>query len=195
MIKDLQMLSAQQRAESYKFLSQCFIEPTENFLNELRLKKNDENPYISSLAEVVPNNSDLPEMIVEFAKLFIGPFKVLVPLYGSVYLDNSKQLSGPSTFKVAQLYKEEGLTLELNEIEDHLSIELEYLYFLVVQEIKGNDIEKVESCQKQRMFIENFLPWIPTLSENINHNTDNPFYKVLSEVVKDFLCNELELLK
>lgn len=195
MIKELQKLSAQQRAESYKLLSQCFIEPTENFLNELRSKKEDENQYIATLAKVVPNNSDLQEMIVEYAKLFVGPFKVLVPLYGSVYLDTTKQLSGPSTFEVAKWYKEEGLTLELNDIEDHISIELEFLYFLVVQEIACDNSEKAELCKKQKMFIENFLPWIPALSDTLNDNTNKTFYKTLAEVVKCFLINELELLQ
>ena len=89
---------ARSRALLYKILSECFYPPEAESLKS------------------------------DFSRLFIGPFKLLAPPYGSIYLDGNSCLMGASTMEVRQLYRNEGLNPVIKEAPDHIAIELEFMY-------------------------------------------------------------------
>ncbi|MFN2356106.1 MAG: molecular chaperone, partial [Desulfopila sp.] len=70
------------------------------------------------------------DLLVEYARLFVGPFELLAPPYGSVYLETGRRLMGDSTIAVQHMYTNAGLTLDVQEAPDHIALELEFMHYL-----------------------------------------------------------------
>ncbi len=51
------------------------------------------------------------ELTIDHARLFVGPFALLAPPYGSVYLEGERRLMGDSTLAAGECYNEVGLEL------------------------------------------------------------------------------------
>jgi TorA maturation chaperone TorD len=132
------------------------------------------------------------QLRVDYAALFVGPFELIAPPYGSVYLDGARKIMGDSTLRVRQLYRENGLELEASELPDHIAIELEFLYFLCVLEteaiVAGDTGEQQRAAAVRREFLHRFLaPWTPEFCRAIIQGTDNAFYGSLARCLERFI--------
>ena len=110
----------------------------------------------------IENGQNFKALKVDFAKLFVGPYQLMAAPYGSVYLDDGRTLMGDSTFDVKNRYREEGLDTakDFKDAPDHITAELEFMYYLVFKEIEAfsdSDIETVIGfIQKQKCFLESY---------------------------------------
>ncbi len=136
--------------------------------------------------------SDKEELQREYSRLFIGPFHVLAPPYGSYYLENGR-LMGDSTVEVNNLYNEVGLVLNesFKDLPDHIIAELEFLSFLTFNEenfIKNNDYESYEKVNalKKHFFSEYMIGWVNRFTDEILKNTNHLYYIELVNYAK--LC-------
>jgi TorA maturation chaperone TorD len=127
------------------------------------------------------------ELTVEYARLFVGPFGLKAPPYGSVYLDNDRTVMGPSTMETISFYEEEGLVRdkEFHELPDHIAVELEFMYYLSyrrAEALQKGDSEVAEAYRlKQEQFRTRFLEkWVPSFCDHIKAETDNGFYSALA---------------
>jgi TorA maturation chaperone TorD len=133
---------------------------------------------------------------VEYARLFIGPFGLKAPPYGSIYLDNDHTVMGPSTIETIAIYEQEGLARDesFHELPDHIVVELEFLYFLSYRQVEAlqkGDPELADTYRhKQKQFINRFSGiWVPLFCDLIKKETDNEFYGALADCVADFTRN------
>jgi TorA maturation chaperone TorD len=132
---------------------------------------------------------------VDYAALFVGPFELLAPPYGSVYLETTKRLMGDSTMAVMRMYQEAGLSVDVKEAPDHIAIELEfmhYLYTLEAEAIHKDDNVKAQSLASMRNdFLSAYLAtWIPQFCEKIGNGADNMFYRNLADCLENFIKHE-----
>jgi TorA maturation chaperone TorD len=69
------------------------------------------------------DNSTPCTLEVDYTGLFVGPFLAPAPPYGSVYLEDGRQIMGESTIDVRQHYLSLGLDLstDFKEPPDHIS--------------------------------------------------------------------------
>ena len=173
---------ASRRMASYRLLADCYYPPDNKLLEKLRSASQwDEGKY-SSLAAIIEGEEDLKALAVDAAKLFIGPFELLAPPYGSVYLENSRVVMGESTIDAEKLYIDEGLNLELKEAPDHITIELEfmsYLNFLQVEALNASNMESAQLYRKKQLaFLDDHLGrWVFKFTENITTFSHTEFYK------------------
>lgn len=131
------------------------------------------------------------EMKVEHARLFVGPFELLAPPYGSVYLEKGGMLMGDSTMAVQKMYHEAGLSLDVMEAPDHIALELEFMHYLCLgestAEAKRQHEEALAFTKRQAEFMNRFLaPWIPAFCDNIRQGSDNHFYVHLADCLESF---------
>ncbi len=192
----------QARADSYRLLATCFCQPDRDlFLNE---------GVLSSLAETLrqlcPAAADeasrmkaafpsgQEELLVEYARLFVGPHELTAPPYGSVYLDGQREVMGPSTREVIRFYQDEGLALDEGhaELPDHITVELEFLYYLITCEIKalrsGDAGESLRLFNKQKNFLDTYvLKWVPRFCRGIEAETALEYYRTLAACLSAFL--------
>ncbi len=139
----------------------------------------------------------LEELLVEYARLFVGPFELVAPPYGSVYLDPNRVVMGASTMKVLRTYREAGLNLsdDLQEPPDHIAVELEFMRFLVSCSAgagaEGNREGAIQYLRVQGEFLSQFLsPWISPFCKRILLSSENAFYRALAKCVSAFALKD-----
>ena len=187
------------RRDSYKLLSDCYHLPDEKLIEDLSGLDTKIGGIFSDLANFCPGISDIGSLAIDHSKLFVGPYGLLASPYGSVYLEDKSQIMGNSTIDVQKRYAEEGLDIGLKEAPDHIAIELEFLYFLIFQEIaafNNHDYDNVSLYQsKQKSFLETHLGvWVTDFTNNIAENTETEFYKNLARLTNSFVIEDVHRL-
>ncbi len=186
-----------QRADSYKFLSECYYPPDDELVQKI-VDTAQGKEFFRGLACCVPPAVELKSLSVDFAELFVGPFKLLAPPYGSVYLEDSMMM-GDSTVDVRNCYESEGLDIVIKDAPDHIAIELEFVYCLVARQIEAArdaNLQVLQSCRlKQSSFLQAHLGrWISEFAENVKNNAKTEFYSRLAGLTEAFVKNDIKTL-
>jgi len=185
------------RKDAYQLLSACYYLPEEDAFGKLVQLEEAMGSDYAQAAEHVTNmkeETDIEQLIIDFSRLFVGPFKLLAPPYGSVYLEGGRRIMGNSTLDAHNRYREAGLDIsgDLKEVPDHITIELEFMYYLVLKEIEaiGNsDLETaMDFLNKQKGFLEDHLgAWVAELAHAIRDQAETGFYRNLARATVSFV--------
>ena len=189
------------RMTAFRLLSDCYFLPDAGLSEKLENLEFDManmcEPavrWIQNMRKEFKAAADLEPLKVEFSKLFVGPYKLSAAPYGSVYLESERKMMGNSTQDVRNRYREAGLDTAntFKDAPDHISAELEFMYYLIFKEIEAfanSDIEAaIDFIQKQKSFLEDHLmAWVPEFANNIMENTENPYYPNLAKATTAFL--------
>lgn len=142
------------------------------------------------------------QLLVDYAKLFVGPFELIAPPYGSVYLDASATLMGDSTIAVRKMYYDCGLEVseDFNDLPDHICVELEFMNYLILKRQDAhinNDSETSTSFLNYQVeFLHRFLHrFVEGMCERIRTGCENNFYVALSACLCQFIKNDMQYLK
>ena len=176
-------------ANAYKLVSLLYGPPTDrleeiltHFEQALMSLEPGLIPIVTEMKTLSDNTSRHEELTADYAKLFIGPFDLLAPPYGSVYLDGQRRVMGDSSIKVLQVYRQVGLNLseEFKEPPDHIITELEFMYYLIAKYIETSDEQWI--LKKEEFFDHYLSPWIRDFSIRIQENAETAFYKNLAQL-------------
>jgi TorA maturation chaperone TorD len=179
----------------YALLKQIFwAEPAKEIIEELQKismmpEENDIDVGLNLLANSVrKNKSRLNEykedLAIEFARLFIGPNNPPAVPYASFYLSESKTVMSDVTIDIRKKYLEAGMAVQaLYSIpDDHVGIELEFIYYLTQKII--DLFEQGEREEASRLFElrsgflrEHMAAWIPFFADKILECSEDDFYK------------------
>lgn len=145
-------------------------------------------------AQVTEMFEDRESAAVAHAKLFLGPFEILVAPWGSFYLEEEPRLMGPTSHYVAGAYAEAGLAPgeKLKDTPDHVKHELEFMYFLAFNEATTGD--PVWAERQERFWQEHLGRWLPRFAEELEKADIHPFYRALAETVSDLCVTENDIL-
>ena len=184
-----------QRAESYKFLSECYYLPDKELIQKIADLAQTDHPF-AELGNYIATGVELESLKIDYSQLFVGPFKLLAPPYGSFYLEDSK-IMGESTIDVRNWYEKEGLGVVIKEAPDHIAMELEFMYYLIARQTQvaneGNlkDIQSYQQKQKSFLYIH-LARWLPEFAENVQENAQTGFYKKLAQLTEMFIQNDMD---
>ena len=124
------------------------------------------------------------DLAIEYARLFIGPQNPPAVPYASFYLSESHSLMTDETIDVRKQYLEAGMAVkELYSIpDDHIGIELEFIYYLTQKTIELFEQEQRDEAARLFEIRGNFLSnhmaqWVPLFVERILNSTGEDFYK------------------
>jgi putative dimethyl sulfoxide reductase chaperone len=191
------------QSDCFKLLAACFYEPDKELFLQQRLCENLASVLAAcrheeAAAKAATMRTELEakneeELKVEYARLFIGPFELIAPPYGSIYLEKERRLMGDSTLAVQRIYREAGLELEVMEAPDHIALELEFMHYLALgeaaAETENQSGEAAEFAARQNEFLHRLLrPWVPAFCENIRQGTENGFYRALADCLESFMA-------
>ncbi len=187
------------RRDSYKLLSECYYLPDEKLIKILNGLEKSRGELYLEIARNTPGISELESLKIDYSKLFVGPYGLLAPPYGSVYLEDTSRVMGNSTMDVRNNYKEEGLDIGLKEAPDHIAIELEFMYFFIFKEIEAirnsDSVSAPSYLKKQKVFLETHLGiWVSEFADNVEANAQTEFYKNLARLTKSFVTKDLKSL-
>jgi len=193
------------RATTYQLLAQCYKLPetlkednTVNSLHELlSLVTEDAASYTKLMNEELAKYSNLDEVKFDFLALFVGPKTLLAPPYGSVYMEDQRQIMGVSTHDAMRIYNAVGLkkSVDFKEPPDHIRVELEFMCTLIQQTIeaceKSEWAEAEKKIELQLEFLSKHLAgWVKPFTNNIISNAKTEFYKNLAKTTESFIRQE-----
>ena len=198
------------REDAYRLLAACFYPPSPELFEERCL------PALADLLEdLAPEaarhardaahageQASLESLAVEHARLFIGPFRLVAPPYGSLYLDDAKTVMGESTGKVSAFYGSCGLHLadDFHEMPDHIAVELEFLSFLAHKQREsvaaGDRGEANRFAGLQIAFLDRFLlPWLSPFTRSVLEGTESPFYRAIARCTATYVTGDRDFLE
>jgi TorA maturation chaperone TorD len=185
-----------ERTHTYRLLSQAYQAPDQQLPAGLAKARGIVAGSCARIAEYELQERDLERLRVDHSRLFVGPFRLLAPPYGSVYLEPFGRLMGDSTVDVRRRYEEEGLTVELSEVPDHVAIELEFAHFLCVRAAKaiGDSDQGLARAYlwKRRAFLSVHLgAWIDEFTAGVRRHAQTAFYRDLAEATEAFVLDDL----
>ena len=101
-MKDKQLLFYEGiREKAYQLLAACYTLPNEEIVESISvledLLRNICAEAADLFASIQEDTTSIQALEVDFSRLFVGPFKVLAPPYGSIYLDTMGTVMGLST--------------------------------------------------------------------------------------------------
>ena len=114
---------------------------------------------------------------------------ITAPLYASCYPSGEasvgdSRLMGPSAVLIKERFESKGLSLanHIHEPPDHLSIELEYLYFLLEKGWSVNDTTLMDEAVS--FTAENMLPWVLRFQQRlVAIETECRFYHLTTTIL------------
>lgn len=193
-------------SDIYRLLSACYYEPDkkmfleENLFGQLYSALRLGLPHKAEVAEFLGSqfeDCDQEDLLVEYARLFVGPQELLAHPYGSVYLDGPKIIMGDSTLNAIEHYRNADFAVaaELHEMPDHIAIELEFLYLLSHNESHAefnNQSQDAEMWRNRRLlFLKQHIGrWISFFSDKVRLNTSVPYYKTLADLTEQVILDQ-----
>lgn len=194
------------RAKIYKALAECYYLPGEATLRHARQLGRSLKAVCPPAAEAADrmeaamlSHEGVEDLAIDHARLFVGPFALLTPPYGSVYLDGERRLMGDSTQAVSECYREVGLEMAagFNGTPDHIAAELEFMHVLVIRELEalaGGDLDRAQySRKKQSSFLERHLAaWVPVFTRGVEQQAQTRFYQDLAAATRLFVESDFD---
>lgn len=196
------------RLEAYRLLADGYYLPEQRLLDgllklEVCLEQicNEAGKYAKKM-QVGIGNIDGPEYLkVDYARLFVGPYNLMAPPYGSVYLENERLLMGNSTADVQKRYEEAGLDVAtgFKDAPDHIAAELEFMHFLIFKEMEAinqGDVKNIVNYfLNQQSFLEDHLgAWMSEFAGNVADNAKTPFYQNLARATEAFITDDYHII-
>ena len=205
------ILIESKRMDIYKTLSSFFQLPgtdiddidiqLKNFEKQLESLDSKSLDALKKMRGGLYNLNHHDDLLTDFSKLFIGPYNLLAPPYGSVYLEDGNRIMGESTADVIQKYRAAGIAIsdDFKEAPDHISAELEFMYFLIFKEISSFQSDTAETFLtflfQQKEFLQQHLGrWVEKLSIRIDQHAKFDFYRNLATVTCIFVKEDLDYL-
>jgi TorA maturation chaperone TorD len=189
------------RRDTYKSLAECYYLPDGDLIIKLKglerqlgVLGSGALSYAALMRSELQGPKELKKLAIDFARLFVGPYSLPAPPYGSVYLEGERKIMGDSTLEVQERYRRAGVELSDNfrDVPDHIAAELEFMYFLIFKEIQALENSDVDTAidylEKQRAFLREHLgAWVFDFADSIEENAETDFYKNLARATKAFI--------
>lgn len=180
-------------ADVFLYLSLCYHSPNDELAetveglgHSLQVMCREAVPFVHKMKAEL-ETGDLERIRVDHARLFVGPFQLLAPPYGSVYLDGTRQVMGPSTFQVMEAYRAAGVEVSGTFLEpaDHLAAELEFVHYLLFLSLKSaaeSDLDQVRALREQALrFLERHVgSWVDAFTVLVETHATTNFYRNLA---------------
>jgi TorA maturation chaperone TorD len=197
-----------QRRFLYNLLSDIFIlKPEKEFLDKIHQKdiytflksfldnhqdiKELEN-YITSLMK---NDNRLIELGLVYENTFVIPVAMYyIPPYMSAFINYANLRSNNSFYTISEeLNSLYGLySLHFDYKSDHLSVIFSFMSYLINMDLSEN----ISTIEEQYKFFKKYIVnWVEVFFNEVLQRCDNKFYKMFSNIGKNFIALESNLMK
>ena len=176
-------------AASEELLGGDFFQPFEILSSDPAFESPETLDAIRTEIEQFSNPDELFQSLEEeYVRLFITDKDgAPAPLYASCYEGKHPLLMGESAIRMKERFAAEGLELAngMGEPPDHLSIELEYLYYLLS---RANDESPREGVIKAAKFVSTaLLPWTSSFNKRLGDHPEHRFYPLAASLLQSVL--------
>ncbi len=134
------------------------------------------------------SDSLLGELNSVYVQLFVNSKEgVVAPLFQSCYQSDTSGLMGSAAIDMKNRFESKGLSLANchNEPPDHLSIELEYLYYLLQKGWQENESELINEADSFTR--EVLIPWTGEFSKRIKDAHKPILFSSMTSILEELL--------
>ena len=134
------------------------------------------------------SNSEMENLLWEYTRLFIGPYKLPCPPWESVYTSPKRLMMQGAYDEVREYYKKTGLTVNNQGImADHIGAELNFLAVVLQKAISDTEKEQYYRDLASGFLAEHVMEWIPQFARDMEDAADLSFYKTLARVTRSVI--------
>jgi putative dimethyl sulfoxide reductase chaperone len=206
-MQDQMVATSAESADLARLLSACYYEPGPEFaeervFDEMQAAALPLDAELSASAQRLASafeSAPLQELLIDYARLFLGPNETFALPYGSVWLTGEKALMQDSTLAVRALYEQAGFEVDesFRELPDHVAVELEFLYLLKFRESEAlhqrDDAALAANAMQRRDFLNNHLGrWIGPFTAAMREHAQTAFYRELASLTECFVRREAQ---
>lgn len=212
-------LLLEERMLAYDILRLAYVEePSREFVKTLLNDKlMNSFPFIEEEEEISAGCREISEYLTntdvleesqyqklhwDYTKMFIGPYELIAPPWESAYTSKERLLFQETTLQVRNTYLKYNFIPRHypHEADDHIGLELDYLYQLTKQTLEAGEKNKIQRAiqllEEQNNFIKEHLQiWISEFTEKIINGAETPFYRGMAKVLKGFIIIEPLIIK
>lgn len=184
-----------------RYLSACYYEPAAEFAEEKLFDSllNAAQRIDPALAAVALRLRDafatqaLEDLLVDHARLFLGPAEPLAKPYGSCWL--ALPAAGDSPPDILEMYREGGFEIddELRDLPDHVAVELEFLYLTLFRRHEAQRSGDADALREitglqQRFLTQHLGAWIAPFTGAVKANAQTAFYRDVAVLTERFVA-------
>src|SRR5471032_281496 len=132
-----------------------------------------ESEHLQPIAALLGKSTQDSETQEEaFQRLFVGPYALPAPPWGSVYLDRESVIFGDSTLKLREWMRQQGIEPQLAqaEPEDHIGLMLMMSAWLADNSPDTLDV----------FLVEHLFPWSFRYLTLLEQGAKHPFYQAVA---------------
>ncbi len=125
----------------------------------------------------------------DYARLFVGPNRLLAPPWESVYRSSEHLLFERQTFEVRQQYQRYGMETRQSNVEpdDHIGLELRFMAHLdglaLFSMEKGDTNLTIEAVEATGRFLtEHLLQWTPQFLDLVMKSANTAYYRAVAQL-------------
>lgn len=175
--------------ECTEMVKEDYLNRLDSLTSVLKTGAGDGVQEIVSILKTFPDGDSLYQHLEEgYVRLFISAKgSITAPLYESCYEFEGAPLMGRAATEMKERFERKSLSVAdtIQEPADHLSIELEYLYFLLDKGWRDQDGALV--TEGSAFAAETMLPWVSKLSERLASEGDCRYYPLMAAVLMQIL--------
>ncbi len=154
-------------------------EDTSIFLDDLRKAINEID---------IGSRKELEELLWEYTRLFIGPYKLPCPPWESVYTSPKKLMMQEAADQVLAIYGEAGLVVSTSDVlPDHIGVELNFLAVLLQETHLETEQKDHYLDMSERFLVEHLLRWVPEFTSDMENATETPLYKAVAKATRNMI--------
>jgi TorA maturation chaperone TorD len=128
-------------------------------------------------------NSELEQenLLWEYTRLFIGPYKLPCPPWESVYTSPKRLMMQTAFDEVSDAYRTEGISVSNSGVmADHIGVELNFLA-LLLKRMQEDPERRGQHAAAAKAFTEDHLQkWVPAFTRDLEHAAGYTLYKELA---------------
>lgn len=133
------------------------------------------------------SENEVENLLSEYTRLFIGPYKLPCPPWESVYTSPKRLMMQDAAGQVRKLYGEAGLSINTDEVmPDHISAELGFLAFLLQKMHSGDGGDDCLEI-REKLLNDHLLKWMPDFIKDMEEAAETFFYKALARATREVI--------